>query len=340
MIDLAVLSGMVVAVALFFAFTNGFQDSSATVATMIACGAATPKTGVLYSAGFGFLGALLGGSAVAFTIESLVEIDSPVLMVQVLFSAVVSAAGWNLITWRFGLPSSSTHGLIGGLVGGGLAGAGAGSINWGLEELMSGELDGLIKVLLFLVLSVAIGFAAGFAVRRASIIALRNANRTANRPISRVQFITTALLSFVHGSNDGQKQMGIITIALVAGGFLTVQEIPFWVRVLTATAIAAGTVGGGWKIMVTLGRKIIRLRPIDSLGSQIASSGTILMSTLAGAPVSSTQVVASSVMGVGAAQRVRMVHWSIGKHMLLSWLLTIPATAILSAFLFNIVILF
>ena len=131
-------------------------------------------------------------------------------------------------------------------------------------------------------------------------------------PSSQAQFVTTALLSFVHGSNDGQKQMGIITIALMAGGFLTVQEIPFWVRVVSAIAIAAGTVGGGWKIMVTLGRKIIRLRPIDSLGSQIASSGTIFLSTLAGAPVSSTQVVASSVMGVGAAQRVRdgpLVGW-------------------------------
>jgi PiT family inorganic phosphate transporter len=339
-IDLVILSGMVVVVALFFAFTNGFQDSSATVATMIACGAATPRTGVLYSAAFGFIGALLGGSAVAFTIEGLVQIDSSTIMVQVLFSAVLSAASWNLITWWFGLPSSSTHGLVGGLVGGGVAGAGVGSINWGVEELVAGELTGVVKVLLFLVLSVAIGFAAGFAVKKASKVALRNAKRTVNRPIRMAQFITTAVLSFAHGANDGQKQMGVITIALFTAGLLATEEIPFWVRVLVATAIAVGTVGGGWKIMVTLGRKIFRLRPIDSLASQISSSGTILLSTMAGAPVSSTQVVASSVMGVGAGQRVRMVQWSVGKHMVMSWLLTIPATAALSALLFNILVMF
>ncbi len=334
--DLAILIVVVVALTLFFAFTNGFQDASATVATMIACGAATPRTGVLYSAIFGFLGALLGGSAVAFTIQGLVSVQEPGLLVHILLAAVLSATIWNLITWRFGLPSSSTHALVGGLVGGGVAGDGAGSIDWGLSALLSGELTGLTKVLLFLVLSVAIGFAAGYVVKRISTAALRNAHRSINRPIRRSQYLTTAVLSFVHGANDGQKQMGVITIALLSGGVIVAQEIPLWVRLLTALAIGVGTIGGGWKIMKTLGRKIYPIKPIDSLDSQVASSGTILMSTLAGAPISSTQVVVSSVMGVGAGERLRMVQWSVGKHMVISWLLTIPASALLSALLFNI----
>lgn len=168
------------------------------------------------------------------------------------------------------------------------------------------------------------------------MFALRNAKRSINRSIRRSQFLTTAVLAFAHGANDGQKQMGIITIALVTGGMIAVQEIPLWVRLLTATAIALGTVGGGWKIMKTLGRKIFPIKPIDSLDSQVASSATILLSTMAGAPVSSTQVVASSVMGVGAGERVKMVQWSVGKHMVMSWLMTIPASALLSALLFNI----
>jgi PiT family inorganic phosphate transporter len=225
---------------------------------------------------------------------------------------------------------------VGGLVGSAVAGAGTSSIDWGLASLASGEVVGLTKVLLFLVLSVAIGFASGYAVKRLSMLALRNARRTINRPIRRFQYLTTAVLAFAHGANDGQKQMGIITIALATGGLIAVTEIPLWVRLLTATAIALGTVGGGWKIMKTLGRKIYPIKPIDSLDSQLASSGTILLSTMAGAPVSSTQVVASSVMGVGAGERVKMVQWSVGKHMVISWLLTIPASALLSALLFNI----
>jgi inorganic phosphate transporter, PiT family len=327
---------MVSGVALFFAFTNGFQDSSATVATMVACRAATPRAAVLYSAAFGFLGAILGGSAVAFTIEGLVTVPAQEDFLPILLAAVLSASTWNLITWWFGLPSSSTHALVGGLIGGGLAGAGTGSISWGTTELMSGELTGLSKVVLLLIFSVVIGFLGGYLAKKISMMALKNAKRSVNRSIRRVQFLTTAVLSFSHGANDGQKQMGIITIALLSGGIIGVQEIPLWVRLLTALAIALGTVGGGWKIMKTLGRRIFPIKPIDSLDSQIASSGTILLSTLAGAPVSSTQVVASSVMGVGASERAKMVQWSVGKHMVISWMLTIPASAALAALLFNI----
>lgn len=330
------MAGLVSAVALFFAFTNGFQDSSATVATMVASRAASPKAGVLYSAGFGFLGAILGGSAVAFTVEGLVRIPSDALFVYVLFAAVVSAASWNIITWWFGLPSSSTHALIGGLVGGGIAGAGTGSIAWGWAELLNGQLTGLTKVLIFLFLSVIIGFLGGYAIKKASTFLLRNANRKANRSIKKVQYVTTAVLSFSHGANDGQKQMGVIVMALLSAGVVSAQEVPLWVRLACAMAIALGTIGGGWKIMKTLGRRIFPIKPIDSLDSQLTSSGAILLATAAGAPISSTQVVASSILGVGTGERAKMVQWSVGKHMAMSWLLTIPASAGLSALVFNI----
>ncbi len=250
------MAGLVVVVALFFAFTNGFQDSSATVATMVASRAASPKAGVLYSSAFGFLGAMLGGSAVAFTVEGLVHVSSDELFINILFAAVLSAASWNIITWWFGLPSSSTHALIGGLIGGGIAGAGLGSISWGFDELLAGQLTGLTKVLIFLLASVGIGFAGGFVIKSASTIALRNAKRSVNRSIKRSQYITTAILAFSHGANDAQKQMGIIVVALLSAGVVTTQEIPLWVRFLCATAIALGTIGGGWKIMKTLGRRI------------------------------------------------------------------------------------
>lgn len=339
LVDLVMLAALVSAVALIFAFTNGFQDASATVATMVACRAASPKASVLHSATFGFLGAILGGSAVAFTIQGLVTVPDQRVLLYVFLAATLSAATWNLITWWFGLPSSSTHALVGGLVGAGVAGTGTDSINWGTSELLAGELAGLTKVILLLVLSVAIGFLAGYLMKKTSLMVLRNAKRSINGPIRRSQYLTTAVLSFSHGANDGQKQMGIMTVALLAGGMIDVQEIPPEVRLLTALAIALGTLGGGWKIMKTLGRKIYPIKPIDSLDSQIASAATILTSTGVGAPVSSTQVVASSVMGVGAGERVRMVQWSVGKHMVISWLLTIPASMCLSALMFNIIAL-
>ncbi len=336
MIDLALVAGLLVLVSLFFAYTNGFQDSSAIVATLVACKAATPEGGVLYSAAFGFLGALLGGSAVAFTIEGLISVSPGSLLLYILVAAVVSSSSWNLITWWFGVPSSSTHALIGGLIGGAVAGAGIGSISWGVEDLLSGTLTGLTKVFFFLFLSVLIGFLGGYILKKISMVALRNAKRTANTSIRRVQLLTAAVLAFAHGANDSQKQMGVITLGLISAGLLATEQIPVWVRILCALAIALGTIGGGWKIMKTLGRRIFPIKPIDSLDSQITASSSILLSTAVGAPISSSQVVASSILGVGTGENAKMVQWSVGKHMLVSWLLTIPASAALSAIVFNI----
>jgi len=335
-VDVLFLVILAVLLALFFAFTNGVHDAASTAATIIACGAATPRAGVVLVAILGFAGALLGGSAVAFTVQGLLDVDTGPLLTAILLAAVVGATAWNLVTWRLGLPSSSTHSLVGGLVGAAVAGAGLGSVVWGLDELAAGELTGLVKVVAFLILSVAVGFAGGFAVRRISAVLLRPARQSINRRLRQAQWLTTAALAFAHGANDAQKQMGVIVLVLLSAGAVGSLGIPLEVRLACAIMMGLGTLGGGWNIMRTLGRKIYPLKPVDSLDSQLTSASSLLMSTALGAPVSTTQVVASSVLGVGAGENARMVQWSIGRHMVVSWFLTIPASAALSALIYII----
>lgn len=329
--DALVLAAATVLLALVFAYTNGVQDASSTAATMVASGAASPRSAVIYAALMGLTGAMLGGSAVAFTMMQVVDIQPSLLLGEVMLAAVMGATLWNVFTWKKGLPSSSTHSLVGGLVGAAAAGAGLGSVAWGIDELASGELIGLSRIVLFLFMSVAAGFIGGYVLRKVSALLLRPAKRTVTKGLLRAQWITTGMLAFAHGSNDSQKQMGVIVLALMSAGLVATNDIPLWTRAACAAMMAAGTVAGGWEIMKTLGRKIYRLRAVDSLDSQLTSASSLLASTFLGAPVSSTQVVASSVMGVGAAENARMVQWGVGKHMMVSWFLTIPASAGISA---------
>jgi PiT family inorganic phosphate transporter len=244
---------------------------------------------------------------------------------------------WNLITWIWGIPSSSTHALVGGLIGAGIAAAGLDRVNWGLNELLSaGQIVGITKVVIFLFLSVGIGFAGGFVILKLTKILLRNAKRTINRPLMLSQYLTSGLLAFSHGANDAQKAMGMMVLVIASVGWASDTNIPLWVMLASATAMTVGTLGGGWKIMTTLGRKIFRIRPIHSFDSQVASTSAILLSTVAGAPVSSTHAVASSIIGVGAADNYRMVQWSVGKDMVVSWLLTMPLTAFVSGLIYII----
>ena len=324
-------------VSLFFAFTNGIHDAGSIVATPIACEAMTPRMAVGYASVIGFAGAVLGGSAVASTVGGIISVAPDRNLVLILLAAVLSATIWNLATWRLHLPSSSTHALIGGMIGAAVSAGGAGSVLWGWDEFTAAghHLTGLTKVLAFLIVSIVVGFVLGYLIQRASSLLLRNATRKANAPIRRVQLLTAAVLAFGHGANDTQKQMGIITLAMVAGGYVTASEgIPMWVRLAAGAMMALGTLGGGWSIMKTLGRGIFRLEPIHSFASQIASSSSLVASTLVGAPVSSTQVVASSIIGVGSAENARMVQWSVGKEILVAFLITIPAAMALSGFLY------
>ena len=324
---------------LIFDFTNGLHDASSTIATLVECGAATPRGAVMMSSIANLLGALIGGSAVAFTMQELLNSTLGSEMVIVILAAVIGSTIWNIITWRFGLPSSSTHALVGGMIGAGIAANGINSVFWGIDELIGPghQVVGVTKVVLFLFLSVAIGFVGGYLIMKASSILLRNAERSANEPIIKVQWLTSGLLSFSHGANDTQKQMGIIALVLFSAGYTTTLDVSLWVRIVCALFMALGTLGGGWRIIRTIGRGIYRIKPIHSLDSHITSTFSLAFSTALGAPVSSTQVVASSVVGIGAAENARMVRWSVAKDMLISWLVTIPATMILSGIIYCLI---
>jgi len=321
-----------VALALGFTFTNGFQDAASTAATFIASRSATPRRGILLVAGMALLGAILGGSAVAFTLSGLLTIQSGPQMLVVLLAALAGAIIWNSVTWKYGLPSSSTHAIIGGLVGAGLAAAGMEAIYWGTAELLAPPhaLAGLTKVLAFLVISVAIGFAGSYLMQKASALALRNADRSINTSIVRLNWVAAGLMAFSNGANDAQKQMGIIALVLFSAGQTAVIEVPFWARATTAILLAMGTVGGGWRIMNTLGNRIFKIEPIHSFDSQVFSGASLAISTLAGAPVSSTHIISTSVLGVGAADNPKKVRWSVGGDIILAMVGTIPATMLIA----------
>jgi PiT family inorganic phosphate transporter len=323
--------------ALSFAVTNGFNDASATVATMIACGAASPERAVVLAAVWGFAGAMLGGTAVALTMIGLVSIPLSQTLIYLIFAALAGAVAWNLICTLRGIPSSSTHALVGGLIGGGIASGGLEKVNWGLDKLVStGGVTGVTKIVIFLLLSVGIGFVGGFMAQKLMKVLLRNANWSVNHPLMTSQYITSGLLAFSHGANDAQKAMGMMVLVIASAGWAPNTDVPLWVMIACAGAMTIGTLGGGWRIIKTLSRRIFHIRPIHSFNSQISSTIAILISTIAGAPVSSSQTVASSIIGVGAADNARMVQWSIGRQMIESWLLTIPMTALISGLIFII----
>ncbi len=323
---------IVVVLASVFAFTNGYNDAAASVGTLIASGAATPESAVIFASITGLAGTLLGGSAVVVTITSLVDVTGETLVV-VLLAGTASAIFWNVTSSKAGLPSSSTFAFVGGFIGAGVAAGGVGSVLWGVQELFSSspELVGVTKVVIFLIASVGIGFVGGFVAMKLSRVALRNANKSINTNIRRWQWVSSGLLSFAHGANDPQKQMTIIAMAVFGAGLVGTVDATLWMRALCAIALAVGTIGGSWKIMRTMGRGIYKVRPIHSLDAQASSALSIIFSTLAGAPISSTQVVSSAVMGVGAAENAKLVHWRVGQQMIVSWFITIPITMLIAA---------
>ena len=336
--DIIIVAGITIILAFIFTFTNGFQDASAIAATFIASRCAKPAQGVILVASMNFFGAILGGSAVALTISGLLTLDPGRELVFILLSAVSAAALWNITAWKFRLPSSSTHALIGGLIGAGMAAAGIESINWGVQELFSSppELEGMTLVLLFLVISVFLGLAGGYLMRKISGIVLRNARRSVNRQIVRINWIAAALISFSNGANDSQKQLGVIVLVLFAAGQIQSLEVPLWARVICATMLAVGTISAGWRIMTTLGRRIFKIEPIHSFDSQISSGVTIALSNLIGAPISSTHIISSSVLGVGYAKNPLKVQWSVGRDILMAMILTIPVAMIISAIFYTL----
>lgn len=331
-----------VIVVLVFDYTNGFHDAANIVATVIASRAMTPVQAVIVVGVFEFLGPLLGGTAVANTIGKFVELGGilPLLSLAMLLCGLIGAIVWNLGTWYFGIPSSSSHALVGGLIGAVVVGVGVDHVVWGFQELLDGRLTGIVKVLAALILSPLIGFWVGFAIHRILSVLLRAATPAANRHLRFAQFFTAAGLAFAHGANDAQKSMGILTLVLLLGGFIPHFAVPFWVMLACATAMTLGILSGGWRIVRTLGFAIYRVRPIHALGSQLTSGLVIMSASLGGAPVSTTHIVATSIMGIGASERPRAVRWAKAKDIATTWLITIPGAALVAILAYALVNLF
>ena len=310
----------VIALALIFDFLNGVHDSSNVVATMISSRAIPPKAALAMTALANFVGPFIFGVAVANTIgHEIVAAES--INTLVLLAALASAILWNLLTWYLGFPSSSSHALIGGFIGSVVMAAGWQAI----------QLGGLEKILIALFASPLVGYLIGYLLLKLIVLLSWNATPRINLLFKRAQVLTALALALSHGTNDAQKTMGIITLALVTGGLLTEFAVPVWVIILCAGMIAAGTALGGWKLIRTLGGKFYKIRPLDGFTSQLASAVVILSASLVGGPVSTTQVVSSAIMGVGAAERVNKVRWGVAKDIAVAWLLTIPATALVGA---------
>lgn len=310
----------VIGLALVFDFLNGIHDSSNVVATMISSRALEPRLALGLTALANFFGPFVFGVAVATTIgEEIVAASA--INENVLLAALASAIFWNLLTWYLGFPSSSSHALMGGFIGAVIVGAGWGSIH----------LAGMEKILIALFTSPIIGFIIGYLILRITIIFSWNASPRINQFFRQSQVLTALALALSHGTNDAQKTMGIITLALVTDGFLTVFKVPTWVILACATMIALGTALGGWKLIRTLGGRIFRIRPVDGFASQLASAAVILGASLVGGPVSTTQVVSSAILGVGTGERANKVRWGVAQEIVTAWLLTIPATALVAA---------
>ena len=311
---------IVIALALIFDFLNGMRDAANIVATMISSRAFSPRTALGITAVAEFVGPFLFGVTVARTIgDDLVQSDA--LTLGVIGAALIGAILWNLITWYFGIPGSSSHALIGGMVGAVVTGASFDAI----------KMEGLSKVLIALFTSPLIGFFVGFLITRLIYFLVRGASPKINEFFKSSQLVTALAMAFSHGTNDAQKTMGIITLSLVIGGALPAFQVPFWVIAASAAAIAVGTSLAGWRLIRTLGGKFYKIRPLHSFATQLSSAGVILGASFFGVPVSTSQVVSSAIIGVGSAERVRKVRWSVAEDIMTAWLITIPASGLLAA---------
>ncbi len=314
---------LLIIAALIFDFLNGLHDSSNIVATVISSRAMAPRAILLLAAVAHFVAPFLFGVAVATTVGKDI-IDPSAISPNVVMGAVTAAIIWNIITWRLGIPSSSSHALVGGLLGSSVVAYGFAIVH----------INALVKVLAALFIAPLLGLTAGYLITRILLNLLVKTSPRISVVFKRLQIITALSLSLSHGTNDAQKTMGMITMGLVATGFQESFIIPTWVIAVSAGAIAMGTLFGGWRLIHTLGGRIYTIRPIHAFSSQAASAAVILGAALLGGPVSTTQVVGSAIMGSGAAERISKVRWQVGQEMLTTWISTIPATAGIGAILF------
>jgi PiT family inorganic phosphate transporter len=307
---------LVIALAIVFDYINGFHDTANAIATSVATRALHPRHAILMAATFNFVGAF-AGTAVAKTIGAGL-VDESTTTQTVIVAALTGAIAWNLFTWYHGLPSSSSHALIGGLLGATIVASGVGAL----------KIDGIVgKVIVPMISSPLIGFTLAFFLMLALYWIFRNARR---KPLARVfrrlQVISAGYMAFSHGSNDAQKTMGIITLALFAAGVIPTIDVPVWVIVVAATALSLGTAVGGWRIMRTMGHRVVELEPVHGFAAETTAATVLIGTAYLGMPVSTTHVISSAIMGVGSSRGPKGVRWGVARRILLAWVITIPAT--------------
>ena len=319
--------GLVIVLALAFDFINGFHDTANAIATCIATRSLSPRIAIIMSAFLNFVGAMVS-TGVAKTIGGEIVTSPQMVDSTVLIAALFAAIVWNLFTWKIGMPSSSSHALIGGVLGAVTISYGTGAING----------NGVFMIVAGLIGSPVIAMFSGYVIMTLLFILFRNVGRSKVNYISlHIQSLSAAVMAFSHGSNDAQKCMGIITLALLSGGYIGELEVPFLVKIACAFAMCAGTSVGGWRIMRTVGNKIFRLEPVNGLAADINSALTIFTATFLHLPVSTTHVVTGSIMGVGWAKRFRAVHWNVAYSMVGAWVMTIPSTAAVGALVYILI---
>ena len=319
--------GLVIVLALAFDFINGFHDTANAIATCIATRSLSPRIAIIMSAFLNFVGAMVS-TGVAKTIGGEIVTSPQMVDSTVLIAALFAAIVWNLFTWKIGMPSSSSHALIGGVLGAVTISYGTGAING----------NGVFMIVAGLIGSPVIAMFSGYVIMTLLFILFRNVGRSKVNYISlHIQSLSAAVMAFSHGSNDAQKCMGIITLALLSGGYIGELEVPFLVKIACAFAMCAGTSVGGWRIIRTVGNKIFRLEPVNGLAADINSALTIFTATFLHLPVSKTHLVTGSIMGVGWAKRFRAVHWNVAYSMVGAWVMTIPSTAAVGALVYILI---
>lgn len=311
-----VLLVLVIAAALIFDYVNGFHDTANAIATCVSTRALSVKAAIIMAAGLNFAGALVSTKVASTIGKGIVDKDN--ITQLVVLAGVTGAIVWDLITWYYGLPSSSSHAIIGGLMGAVIAHNGFSALHWG----------GLKKIILSLVISPVVGTLLGFIFMLAMLWTFRKeAPRGLNNGFRKLQVLSAAFMAFSHGTADAQKSMGVITMALLSYGMIDTFIVPLWVKIACAIAMALGTAAGGWRIIKTIGKDFVKLQPVHGFCVETASAGVILGASMFGMPVSTTHVITSSILGVGLTKRLSAVNWTVAQRILVAWVLTIPASA-------------
>lgn len=326
MLESHYLVWLVVLLALAFDYINGFHDTANAIATSVSTRAIEPKKAIMMTAALNFFGAMVS-TGVAKTIGGDIVMSPSLINSGIISAALIGAIVWNLLTWYWGIPSSSSHALIGGIIG---------AVGWSVGFDALNE-SGILKIFFSLILSPLVAMVGGYIIMKLLLLIFgRFSPIVLNDRFRSMQIVSAVMMAFSHGSNDAQKAMGIITLTLLSGGYIDTLDVPLWVKLCCATAMACGTAVGGWKIISTMGTKIFKLETINGFAADLNSAITIFTATFLHLPVSTTHVVSGSLLGVGASKRIKAVNWGVARSMVMAWFVTIPLSGIVAAIAYEV----